>query len=68
MGSPRTALVSCAQTILSFAKVVWVLSVSTELSTAYKEPKHAKILWRKYTVIGKEVEVRKKKYKIERCT
>lgn len=31
MGSTRTALVSCVQTILGFAKVVWILSVSGEL-------------------------------------
>lgn len=30
MGSTRTALVSCVQTILGFAKVVWILSVSVE--------------------------------------
>lgn len=30
MGSTRTALVSCVQTILGFAKVVWILSVSAE--------------------------------------
>lgn len=30
MGSTRTALVSCVQTILGFAKVVWILSVHVE--------------------------------------
>ena len=30
MGSTRTALVSCVQTILGFAKVVWILSISVE--------------------------------------
>lgn len=60
MGSTRTASVSCVQTILGFAKVVWILSVSGEcfLSGAQYlcELEYAKVLWRKHSVIGKREE------------
>lgn len=60
MGSTRTALVSCVQTILGFAEVVWILSVNGEcfLSEAQYlcRLEYAKVRWRKYSAIEKREE------------